>query len=242
MHRHFGASDAFGHVVNKRAEGARLLGESHGMEMPGLIPGAADASRDTALVTLLLWTLITSFSTAPISLLIPCGCSWLVWKIGRSFWLGYSRLESLHRIIEQEKYEINHHRRQEREELEALYRGKGFEGKLLDDVVDILMADQNRLLLVMLEEEMGLTLEIYEHPIKQALGTTIGVVASFFLAFLFLLALPSQGILFASFLTIGGAAFVTAHQKKNRLIPAFVWNISLGALSYGVLSSLLSFF
>lgn len=235
MHRHFGSVDALGHVVKRRAEGAHLLAETHGLEMPGLIPVASDAARETALVTLLFWTALTPFSFTAFAFLIPFLCGYMVWKVGRSCWMGYSRLEKLHSTIEQEKYEINHHRTQEREELEALYRAKGFEGKLLDEVVDVLMADQNRLLLVMLEEEMGLTLEIYEHPIKQALGTTVGVLISSLLSLLLLLALPRHGILLASFLTIGGSALITAHEKKNRLIPAIVWNISISALAFGVL-------
>ena len=32
------------------------------------------------------------------------------------------------------------------------------------------MADGDRLLRVMLEEELGFSLEVYDHPLKQALG------------------------------------------------------------------------
>ncbi len=38
------------------------------------------------------------------------------------------------------------------------------------------MADDNRLLRVMLEEELGLTLEAYEHPLKQAFGALLRIV------------------------------------------------------------------
>ncbi len=90
--------------------------------------------------------------------------------MGRSAWLGWSRLERLHRILAQEKWEIEHNREQEREELGVLYAAKGFEGKLLEDVLDVLMADGDRLLKVMVEEELGLTLESQVHPLKQGLG------------------------------------------------------------------------
>ena len=53
-----------------------------------------------------------------------------------------------------------------------------FSGKLLDEVIDVLMADDNRLLQVMLEEELGLSLETYEHPLKQAAGAFFGVIGA----------------------------------------------------------------
>ena len=58
----------------------------------------------------------------------------------------------------EERFEIAHHRGQEKEELTELYALKGFKGELLDQVINVLMADDNRLLSVMLEEELGLEL------------------------------------------------------------------------------------
>ena len=45
-----------------------------------------------------------------------------------------------------EKHEIDTNLSQEREELEALYRLKGFEEPLLTDMIDTLMSDSNQLL------------------------------------------------------------------------------------------------
>ena len=81
---------------------------------------------------------------------------------------------SFFRLLEEEKWEIEHNRNQEKVELKVLYRAKGFEGKLLDDVVDVLMADDKRALHIMLKEELGMTLEAYEHPLKQSLGALLG--------------------------------------------------------------------
>ena len=60
-----------------------------------------------------------------------------------------------------------------------MYEQKGLSGDLLDQVIEVLMADDNRLLRVMLEEELGLTLESYEHPLKQAAGAGLGVLSAF---------------------------------------------------------------
>ena len=229
VQKHFENQDPLSHVMGKRAEGMLSLSESHGTETPGHFAAATDALRETALILLILWLFLPS---APV--LIAFGLGWLAWKTGRSGWLGWARLERLHNLIEQEKYEIEHHRPQERDELVALYGSKGFEGKLLADVVDVLMADQDRLLKVMLEEEMGLTLQAFEHPLKQcfgaALGALISLVACVGTFFLF----PAYGMLFASFLLLIGGAVASALRDRNRLIPAVIWNVSVGALAFGV--------
>lgn len=227
--KHFENKDPLLHVIEKRAEGVLTLSESHGTEMPGHLAAGADAARETAIVLLLVWI----FSPLS-SVLISFGIAWCAWKTGRSAWLGWARLERLHRVIEQEKYEIEHHRPQERDELVALYQAKGFEGKLLDDVVDVLMSDQDRLLKVMLEEEMGLTLQAYEHPLKQCLGAAVGSLISFGVSIAFFYIYAAYGMLIASSLLLTSSAIVSAHYEKNRLIPAVVWNLSIGALGYGV--------
>ena len=152
----------------------------------------------------------------------------------RKKWLAGLALERLHRLIEQEKYEIEHHRPQEREELIALYQSKGFEGKLLEDVVDVLMADQDRLLKVMLEEEMGLTLQAYEHPMQQMLGAAVGVLLSLVICGLLFYFIPTYGMFAAAFLVVAASSIISALYERNRVIPTVIWNLSIGALSFGV--------
>jgi VIT1/CCC1 family predicted Fe2+/Mn2+ transporter len=156
---------------------------------------------------------------------------WLFWKVGRSSLLGWARLERLHRLIEQEQWEIEHHRAQEKEELTAMYAQKGLSGQLLEQVIEVLMADDNRLLRVMLEEELGLTLESYEHPLKQAVGAAVGVVlaaAAMVLTFLiggFLGSAITLGILFAL------ATLLASQKQGNESIKSLVWNLAVAILS-----------
>jgi VIT1/CCC1 family predicted Fe2+/Mn2+ transporter len=94
-----------------------------------------------------------------------------------------------------------------------------------------MMADDNRLLHIMLEEEMGLALEVYEHPLKQSLGAGIGVVIA--------TALFAGGYFFfspiaATALTVILAAVIVAKLERNRRIEAAVWNLSLVAFVAGV--------
>src|SRR5262249_17492251 len=133
---HFKGKDAIEHVAEAQAQGIIASAEIHGTEIPGHISAATDAARETGLVLALVWVIL-AFLQLPffvIALFIDIfACGWILWKMGRSAWLGWFRLERLHRIVAQEKWEIEHHRQQEREELKALYAAKGFEGKLLED-------------------------------------------------------------------------------------------------------------
>lgn len=229
---HFEDKEVLQHVVEKRAKGITQAAETHGTETPGHISAGADAAREMGL----LMGVASILALSPIFLVL-LALSWVIWKAGRCAWLGWARLERLHRIIEQERYEITHHRSQEREELDAIYSTKGFKDKLLEEVVDVLMADEDRLLLVMLEEELGLGLATYEHPLKQALGAGIGALSAGLLCLLGLF-IP-LGVLIGSLLSLALGAVVSARFEGNRLLPAVIWNMALGGLVFGIVFSAL---
>ncbi|HSX38630.1 MAG TPA: VIT1/CCC1 transporter family protein [Chlamydiales bacterium] len=231
---HFKGKEAIDHVIDARIKGRSASSETHGAELPGHYSAAADAAKETTLILMLFWILFSelNLSSAQIHWISLCFMiGWLFWKVGRSAILGYSRLERLHRLIEEERWEIEHHRPQEREELKALYAAKGFSGKLLEESIDILMADDNRLLQVMLEEELGLSLESYEHPLKQALGAFCGVLTAGAILFLSFVFLPWWGTALTAICLIALFAGAVAHLEKNRLLHAIVWNIASAALS-----------
>ncbi len=240
--KHFKGKDAVGHVAEAQARGIIARSESHSEELPGTFSAAMDALRDTVVAVLFLWVFLIRYEDFP-TLLLPSllvfGLGWLIWRAGRSAWLGWARIERLHRILEEEKWEIEHNREQEKEELKALYAAKGFQGKLLDDVIEVLMADGDRLLRVMVEEELGLSLEVQEHPLQQAFGAAMGAfIALFCAAGAFWLA-PSWGLPVASFLLLGIAAGISSWYENNRLIPAIVWALGVGAIAYGAVFFLL---
>lgn len=225
---HFKGKEPLQHVIDARLKGKLASSEVHGTELPGHISAAADAAKETALILLVLWTLLGSGAHWFMLVFIA---GWLIWKVGRSAILGWSRLERLHRVIEEERWEIEHHRAQEKEELRALYAAKGFSGKLLDEAVEVLMADDNRLLQVMLEEELGLSLESYEHPLKQAAGALVGVIGAALILSFGLFALPAWGPALCTGVVIALSAGTTAQLEKNRPLPAIVWNLAMAALA-----------
>lgn len=236
-HTHFRGKGALEHVIEARQKGALATAEIHGTELPGHYSAAADSAKETSLLLLLLWTLFLEAGVPALKLhwlLLPFLFGWLLWKVGRSAILGWARLERLHRLIEEERWEIEHHRPQEKEELTALYAAKGFQGKLLHEVVEHLFADDNRLLQAMLEEELGLDLESHEHPLKQAAGAALGLLASSSLMAIPFFCLSTFQIPTALLLTlviIATAATLTAKRERNRLLPAVIWNIATTLLA-----------
>jgi len=233
---HFAGKGVAEHLKAAREKGAAAAREVHGAELSGHLSAMADAGADTAFAFVVLWAVLiqTPFSQIEqFGILAAFACGWIVWKTARSAKIAWSRLERLHRLIEEERWEIQHHRSQEREELSELYRAKGFQGKLLEEVIDVLMADDNRLLRVMLAEELGLTLEAYEHPLKQAFGACIG---SFVVSLVLTLAFWTHSMLgvplFGGFL-IAACAYLTARVERNRTLHAVVWSLSTAFLTCG---------
>ncbi len=245
VHAHFKGKDAIAHVAEAQAEGILSSAEIHGTETPGRISAAADAARDVAVFLTIIWGALNVTGidkNKQLALLAIAGVSLLLWKAGRSAWLGWSRLERLHRILAQEKWEIEHNRQQERDELRVLYQAKGFEGKLLEEVLDVLMADGNRLLKVMAEEELGLSLEAYDHPLTQSLGAAIGSFIALIACLIGAYFNPVWGAAIAAVLIIAAAATIAARHADNRYIPAIVWNLGLAAASLGTLHFLIEYF
>ena len=233
-YKHFEGENTINHLRAAREKGAKATSELHGTEMPGSISAATDSAKETAVLLLGMWILLSHFALPPIKtlwILALFSIGWLFWKVGRSSLLGWARLERLHRLIAQEQWEIEHHRAQEKEELLAMYEQKGLSGKLLDQVIEVLMADDNRLLRVMLEEELGLTLESYEHPLKQAAGAGIGVIIAALGVVIgfFIGGFPGMVLLLGIIFACG--TLLASKSEGNELIKSLVWNLAVGTLT-----------
>ncbi|MEM2761150.1 MAG: VIT1/CCC1 transporter family protein [Nitrososphaerales archaeon] len=80
-----------------------------------------------------------------------------------------SQREVLESEIKRELYEIEHMPDRERQEIEEIYRAKGFEGEELKNIVRRITSDKNVWLKTMLTEELNLNLEIAGSPLRSAL-------------------------------------------------------------------------
>ena len=228
---HFQGKSVVEHLRAARLKGLQASRENHGLEPQGHILGGADGAKETAIITLLAWIILSQLKAPFSSIVVVLGFlafGMLLWKIGRSALLGWGRLERINRLIADEKYEIENNREEEKEELTEIYRAKGFVPPLLDKVIDVLMADDNKLLGIMLEEELGVSLETYEHPLKQALGAGIGVFLSSSFMGLSLAILPTTwGLFVSSYATIFIASYVIAKREQLYPLPVIVWNLAL---------------
>ncbi len=225
---HFEGKGVYKHVVEKQSKGIVECLEVHGAELSGELFAALDSAKDSALALLVLYLSLSLSSltfTEQLNVLALFSLAWVFWKGIRSAHLGFSKLERLHRLLAEEKYEIENNREQERSELCSIYRLKGFEGQLLEEVVDVLMADDNRLLRVMLEEELGLSLESQTHPLKQGLYAALAAFFTLSSLFASLLYLP-QVFLPLAFLLSAFSAALAAKLEKNRVLDALVWNLA----------------
>jgi len=232
---HFRGKAVVEHLKEARTKGMHASHEVHGTEMPGHYAASADAAKETGIYLLILWvlSLFLSFPRSLWMFLCVFSIGLAIWKTGRSALLGWSRMERLHRLIEEERWEIEHHRAQERKELAEMYRAKGFEGKLLEEVLDVLMSDDNRLLKVMLEEELGLTLEAYEHPLRQSLGALCGVAASASFCLFGQWAYPDFGLPVCAAIAITGATVLSAKIENNRVFSVLLWHLAIASLVAG---------
>jgi VIT1/CCC1 family predicted Fe2+/Mn2+ transporter len=74
-----------------------------------------------------------------------------------------------------EYWEVDHLPEKEREEIEEIYKEKGFEGELLQKVVDVITADRDRWVNEMMKDELNLIEEV-KSPFKIGLATLISFV------------------------------------------------------------------
>ncbi len=80
-----------------------------------------------------------------------------------------SQIEFYQSEIERERYEIQRWPEREREEVRAIYRQKGFSGRLLDQIVEHISADPERWAGVMMREELGFASESFDVPWRSGL-------------------------------------------------------------------------
>lgn len=79
-----------------------------------------------------------------------------------------SQRQILHSEIEREKWEMENVPGAERQEIEDVYRAKGFSGNELESIVNKITSDKKVWLDTMLTEELKLNLEIIGSPLKSA--------------------------------------------------------------------------
>ena len=173
------------HLTEARRRARQMLaGESH----LGPIDDwrrALVSARDSLILIWLTWVVLHGFADPPIT-----GLMLVAMAIALAMLVGMSTARSVHTQIqyystelERERAEIRDHFEEECEEIRVLYAAKGFSEPLLGQIVETLAADDDRLLKVMMEEELGLSMHHINHPLIVGLWNFAGaLVAGLFLA------------------------------------------------------------
>jgi VIT1/CCC1 family predicted Fe2+/Mn2+ transporter len=124
--------------------------------------------------------------------------------------------EHYHAEVAREKYEMEHLSEVERQEIRDIYKDKGFEGKLLEQIVEKICSDKKVWLDTMMREELKLeNPEEGMTPLKQ--GLLVGVsalIGSFIPITPFFFMPPPQAIPIALIASLGVLFFVGAYKSK----------------------------
>ncbi len=242
------SGDAADHVVDARQRARTVLsGESH--------IGAIDdwrrsiiSARDALILIWLTWVGLHGFGD-------PAFTGWMLvaMSVGLALLIGISTARSTQAQVSyftaelhRERAEIRDDPDHEREEVVALYAAKGFQEPLLTQVVDVLCADDDRLLKVMMEEELGLSLFHVNHPLFVGLWNAGAALAAGLL-----LALPvalSQTNFAHTWMpaagtaTVGVLSVISARATGRSMFEFFAVGVIMAIVTGGVVYSLAQWF
>lgn len=154
------------HLETARLRGRGMIAAEVAGSQPYEVLHAASAARDGAMLVLALWAMLMGAGRADLgpTLLVAAAVVFgLYGGIGNALAIA-AQLRHWTHELNRERNEIRDCPGEEREELRAIYEAKGFSGQQLDSIIDTLCSDDDRLLRVMMEEEMGIFFEQWNHP------------------------------------------------------------------------------
>ena len=128
--------------------------------------------------------------------------------------------EYYHRQREREAFEIEKFPGIEREEVEHIYRKKGFDGKILQDIVSHITSDKQKWLDEMMLNELELTETDFDHPAKEGIVVGFSSLAGAFVPLLPFIFLPVQAavivsVAFSALVLFFAGAFKTKQTIGN---------------------------
>lgn len=228
------------HVVEARRRAREVLGgEAHIGDVDDWRRVLVSA-RDAVILIWLTWVALHGLGDPPLT-----GLMLVTMAVGVALLVGMSTARSTDTQVQyyaseldRERKEIREHFDEECEEIRALYAAKGFREPLLSDIVATLSADDDRLLKVMMEEELGLSMQHVHHPLIVGLWNFAGAAAAGLA-----LAIPSS-ILSGRFvhwwMPLGSAgllllvSLLAAWATRRSPIEFFTVSVVMGAVTGGV--------
>lgn len=168
------------HLEQARRRARGLFAAEVAHDRPYELVHAATAGRDSVVVVLMFWAVMvgihaTEHSWAALGAVAVAAAVHTGISNAQAV---YAQLKYWESELKRERDEIRSQPEFEREELRVLYQAKGFHGELLETVVNTIFNDEERLLKVMLEEELGIFFEQRNHPLLTGLFTGLASLAS----------------------------------------------------------------
>ena len=194
-----------------------------------VVAGAVGANLDSAVI------LILGFAN-----LLADGFSMSV----GAYLSNKSELDNFRRHEKIEYWEVEHLPEMERNEVREIFAAKGFEGELLEKVVDVICSDRDRWVDTMMKEELGMMKE-ERSPFKIGLVTflaflAVGLIPLLVYVWDFIAGFPGNLFLTASLLT--ASAFGVIGFLKTYVTETSRWRGILETLALGVIAAAVSYF
>lgn len=195
-----------------------------------VVAGAAGANLDSSVV------IILGFAN-----LIADGFSMSV----GSYLSNKSEIENFEKHEEMEYWEVENMPEAEREEIRQIYRAKGFEGELLEQVVDVITADKDRWVDVMMKEELEM-MKKSKSPLAMGAVTFISFILVGFIPLLAYVLdyISGQGVqnLFGTAIILTSIAFILIGLLKAFVNEKSIFKGILETLFLGSTAAILAYY
>jgi VIT1/CCC1 family predicted Fe2+/Mn2+ transporter len=150
-----------------------------------------------------------------------------------------SSLEFHDSEIQRERDEIRKWPERERDEIRSIYRGKGFSGELLDQIVGHITADPDRWANVMMHEELGFG-DSFDSPVTSGLitaaaylsGAAVPVVPYLFL-------IPAEGVIASAIVTV--IVLFAVGAAKTIITTRSWWRSGLESMFTGIIAAAVTY-
>ena len=206
------------------------------VQRPSLVGDAVLGALDGSVTTLALMAGIVGADLEPQNVLIVGAAKLLA--DGVSMAMGnYQRAHSdwlaVDAVRRNEERHVREHPEGEREEIRQIFAAKGFDGDVLDRIVDTITADEPRWIETMLTEEWGLAANL-PHPLRSAAATFVAFVlagAAPLLPFALALSLRAQ---IGWSIALACLAFAIIGAWRARIYREPLWSGAVGTLLTGL--------
>lgn len=155
-----------------------------------------------------------------------------------------SKIDNYKKHKQVEYWEVDNLPEAETEEVRDIYRAKGFEGELLEQVVEVITADKDRWVDVMMKEELKMQKEL-KSPFKMGAVTYVAFILIGFiplLTYVWDYISPIDGNLFLISSILTAIGFIIVGIFKTHMTETTIWKGVLETLLLGAIAASVSYY